>query len=62
MDPEVPRFLCRPCIIRVPFFLLFGFNKGTLKPKNGKRVLLGNLAYMGDLSDKGREQVSKSRP
>ena len=32
-----------PLIIRVPFFLLFGFNKGTQK-KKGKRVLLGHLA------------------
>ena len=29
-------------IIRVPFFLLFGFEKGP-KKKKGKRVLLGNL-------------------
>ena len=27
----VSRFLSSPFIIRVPFFLLFGFNKGTLK-------------------------------
>ena len=31
--------------IRVPIYLLFGFNLGTQK-KKGKRVLLGNLAYM----------------
>ena len=31
-------------MIRVPFFLLVGFNKGT-PPKKGKRVLLGNLVY-----------------
>ena len=36
------RFPRSPLIIRVPFFLLFGFNKGTPK-KKGKRVLLGNL-------------------
>ena len=30
--------------IRVPFFLLFGFNKGAQKENKGKRVLLGNLA------------------
>ena len=36
------RFPSSPLIIRVPFFLLFGFNKGTTK-KKGKRVLLGNL-------------------
>ena len=33
-----PRFPSSPLIIRVPFFLLFGFNKGTPKNK-GKRVL-----------------------
>ena len=27
------RFPSRPLIIRVPFFLLFGFNKGTQKEK-----------------------------
>ena len=36
------RFPSSPLIIRVPFFLLFGFNKGTPQ-KKGKRVLLGNL-------------------
>ena len=36
------RFPSSPLIIRVPFFLLFGFNKGTQK-KKGKRVLLENL-------------------
>ena len=35
------RFPSSP-LIRVPFFLLFGFNKGTQKEK-GKRVLLGHL-------------------
>ena len=29
-------------MMRVPFFLLFGFNKGTQK-KTGKRALLVNL-------------------
>ena len=29
----IARFLSSPFIIRVPFFLLFGFNKGTLKKK-----------------------------
>ena len=38
----ITRFPSSPSIIRVPFFLLFGFNKGTPK-KKGKRVLLGNL-------------------
>ena len=33
-------------IIRVPFFLLFGFNRGP-KKKKGKRVLLGNLVGKG---------------
>ena len=29
----LPRFPSSPLIIRVPFFLLFGFNKGTQKEK-----------------------------
>ena len=36
------RFLSNPFIIRVPFFLMFSFNKGT-QTKKGKRVLLRNL-------------------
>ena len=36
------RFLSSPFIIRVPLFLLFGFNRGTQEEK-GKRVLLSNL-------------------
>ena len=36
------RFPTGPLLIRVPFFLLFGVNKGT-QEKGGKRVLLGNL-------------------
>ena len=41
---RVSRFLSSPFIVRVPFFLLFGFDKGTLnKKKGGKRVLLRNL-------------------
>ena len=36
------RFPSSPLIIRVPFFLLFGLNKGNQK-KKGKRVLLGHL-------------------
>ena len=31
--------------MRVPFFLLLGFNKGTQKDK-GKRILLGNLVNL----------------
>ena len=38
------RFPSSPLEIRVPFFLLFGFTKGTPK-KRDKRVLLGNLVY-----------------
>ena len=38
------RLLGSPFIIRVPFFLLFGFNKGTLNQK-GNRVLLRNLGH-----------------
>ena len=30
---RVARFPSSPLIIRVPFFLLFGFNKGTQKEK-----------------------------
>ena len=43
--PVLARFPSSPFIIRVPFFLLFGFNTGTPEPpqKKGKRVLLGNL-------------------
>ena len=41
-DP-LTRFSSSPLIVRVPFFLLFGFNKGTPPKKKGKRVLLGNL-------------------
>ena len=36
------RFPSSPLIIRVPFFLLLGFNKGP-KNEKGKRVLLGHL-------------------
>ena len=41
MDPKVcgsseSRFPSSPLIIRVPFFLLFGFNKGTQKEKGQK--------------------------
>ena len=31
-----PRFLSSPFIIRVPFFLIFSFNKGTLNQKGQK--------------------------
>ena len=31
--PRDPRFPSSPLAIRVPFFLLFGFNKGTQKDK-----------------------------
>ena len=30
---NITRFPSSPLIIRVPFFLLFGFNKGTQKEK-----------------------------
>ena len=33
-----PSFLSSPFIIRVPFFLLFGFNKGTLHKKGQKHT------------------------
>ena len=36
------RFPSNPIIIRVPFFLMFSFNKET-QNKKGKRVLLGYL-------------------
>ena len=35
------RFPSGPLIIRAPFFLIFGLNKGT-QNERGKRVLLGN--------------------
>ena len=38
---EATRILGSPFIIRLPFFGLFGFNKGALN--NGKRALLRNL-------------------
>ena len=31
-----PRFLSRPFIMRVPFFLILSFNKGTLKQEGQK--------------------------
>ena len=40
-------------MIRIPFFLLFGFNKGT-KKKKGKRVLLGNLVNSNQSSSSHR--------
>ena len=40
-------FPSSPSEIRVPFFLLLGFNEGTPKKKKGKRVLLGNLGFVG---------------
>ena len=33
---NLSRFPSSPVILRVPFFLLFGFNKGTLKEKGQK--------------------------
>ena len=35
------RFPSNPLIIRVPFFLIFGFNKGDPKPKRAKGYYLG---------------------
>ena len=35
------RLLSSPCVIRVPFFLLFGFDKGTLKQKGQKGTKSG---------------------
>ena len=43
------RFPSSTLIIRVPFFLLFGFNAGTQKEKKGKRVLLGILDVLSRL-------------
>ena len=42
----VARFLSSPIIIRVPVFLLFGFNNGTLEWKGQKRVRLRNLGSL----------------
>ena len=36
------RFLSSPCVVRVPFFLLFGLIRGP-QQKKGKRILLRNL-------------------
>ena len=36
LGPFESRFLSSTIIIRVPFFLLFGFNKGTRKAKGQK--------------------------
>ena len=48
-EGSTSRFPSSPLIKRVPFFLLFGFNKGTQK-KKGTRVLLGHLlGGSGDL-------------
>ena len=33
---SISRFLSRPFIIRVPFFLMLSFNRGTLKQKGQK--------------------------
>ena len=45
---SLSRFPSSPLIIRVPFFLLFRFYKGTQK-KKGKRVLLGHLVIISIL-------------
>ena len=42
LTPYKARFLSDSIIIRVPFFLVFGFNTETPKYK-GQRVLLRNL-------------------
>ena len=42
---KLSRFLSSPFIIRVPFFLIFSFNKGT-RNKKGKRVLPRNLVVI----------------
>ena len=40
----IPMVLCSPIIIRVPFFLLFGFNKGSQDEKRAKGYyILRNL-------------------
>ena len=36
VKPYIPRILSGPFIIRVPFFLIFSFNKGTLNQKGQK--------------------------
>ena len=44
---RIPRFPSSPLIIRVPFFLLFGFNKGTQKEKGYKGTTGEPRFYMG---------------
>ena len=43
---SLARFPSNPSIIRVPFFLIFGFNKAIPQNKKAKRVLLGNLGLV----------------
>ena len=49
------RFPSVPIIIRVPFFLLFSFNKKDPNVKKGERVLRRNLA--GNNSARCRDQL-----
>ena len=49
-DARPRRFPRVPLIMRVPFFLLFSLNKGTLKQKGGKREVLGNQATKQNIS------------
>ena len=51
------RFLSGFLIIRAPFFLLFGFNKGTQKEKKAKRALPRSLG--GDTSNHVASRVTE---
>ena len=47
------RFPSSPLIIRVPFFLLFGFNKGAQKEK-GQKGTTGGPSILGHMEPWGR--------
>ena len=56
------RFLSKPLTIRVPFFLLFGFNKGTLKKKGAKGYYSGTQEFLlGDDAAKLRSLQTAGR-
>ena len=42
---DTTRFHSSPLKIKVPFFLIFGFNRENPRNKKGKRALLANLDY-----------------
>ena len=58
--PAVSRFLSRPVIIRVPFFLILSFNKGTLKQK-GQKGTTQEPRFRSDLGNTGLSARMDSR-